>query len=182
MGNWRFDEIVVIDLEATCWSTPEETALNTSEIIEVGVCLLDALTGEIRNPRGLIVKPQVSVVSEFCTDLTSITPEMVRHGMSFQDAINILKKDYGVSRKIMGGYGNYDQNMLAKECDRQGIKAPFGPTYLNVSAIATLKLKANKRLGLSDACQLFGLHFDGRQHRGVDDAVMAAKVLWECIK
>jgi len=74
MGNWRFDEIVVIDLEATCWSTPEETALNTSEIIEVGVCLLDALTGEIHNPRGLIVKPQVSVVSEFCTELTSITP------------------------------------------------------------------------------------------------------------
>ena len=72
--------------------------------------------------------------------------------------------------------------MLAKECDRTGIKSSFGPTYLNVSAMASLKLKANKRLGLSRACDRFGLKFKGRAHRGVDDAVMAAKLLWECIK
>jgi inhibitor of KinA sporulation pathway (predicted exonuclease) len=182
MANWKFDEVIVIDLEATCWSTSEETALNTSEIIEIGVCILDSLTGEIRKPRGLIVKPQISSVSEFCTELTSITPAMASQGMSFVDAINILKKEYGVSRKIMGGYGNYDQNMLTRECETKGIRAPFGPTYLNISAMATLKLKANKRLGLGRACGFFGLQFEGRAHRGVDDAVMAAKVLWEIIK
>ena len=48
MGSWRFDEVVVIDLEATCWDTPAEKAINTSEIIEIGVCLLNSHTGEIR--------------------------------------------------------------------------------------------------------------------------------------
>ena len=182
MANWKFDEVVVIDLEATCWATPEEAALNTSEIIEIGVCILDALTGEIRKPQGLIVKPKFSSVSEFCTELTSLTPEMVNQGMSFADAINVLKSDYGVNRKIIAAHGNYDKTMLAKECERKGVKSPFGPTYLNISAIATLKLKANKRLSLNRACEKLGLQFEGRAHRGVDDAVMAAKVLWEIIK
>ena len=58
MANWKFDEVIVIDLEATCWSTPEETALNQSEIIELGVCILDTLTGEIRKrDDGKILKP-----------------------------------------------------------------------------------------------------------------------------
>ena len=182
MSQRNFKEVIVIDLEATCWDTPAEEMVNTSEIIEVGVCVLDVLTGEIRNPQGLIVKPRKSKISPFCENLTSITQAMVDEGMRFERAIKILKMEYGVSRRMMAAYGNYDQNMLAKECDRSGIKSPFGPTYLNVSAIATLKLKANKRLGLSDACQQFGLSFEGRPHRGVDDAVMAAKLLWECIK
>ena len=182
MGNWNFKEIVVIDLEATCWATPEEAALNTSEIIEVGVCILDAITGEVRSPRSLIVKPEVSTVSQFCTELTTITPEMVQQGMSFKEAVSTLKSEYGISKKIVAGYGNYDLTMFTRQCERKQIKLPFGPTYLNISAMATLKLKAGKRLSLSRACQAFNLPFEGQLHRGIDDAVMAAKVLWEVIK
>ena len=137
---------------------------------------------KLGKPRGLIVKPTESLVSPFCTSLTSITPEMVNQGMPLRDAINILINEYGVSRKIMAAYGNYDQHMLKKECERKQIATSFGPTYLNISALATLKLKANKRLGLGRTCERFGLTFEGQAHRGVDDAVMAARVLWECIK
>lgn len=182
MGNWNFNEVVVIDLEATCWETPEEAAVNTSEIIEIGVCILDAMTGEVRNPRSLIVKPEISTVSQFCTELTSITLEMVEQGISFDEALSILKSDYGISKKIVAGYGNYDLTMFTRQCERKQIKLPFGPTYLNISAMATLKAKTGKRLSLSRACQLFGLQFEGQLHRGIDDAVMAAKVLWEAIK
>ncbi|MBC7751141.1 MAG: exonuclease domain-containing protein [Candidatus Saccharibacteria bacterium] len=182
MSRINYSEIVVIDLEATCWSTPEETALNASEIIEVGVCVLDTFSGEIRMPQGIIVKPTRSKVSQFCYEITNISQDMVDDGVSFEDAIKTLKSDYKVSQKIMAGYGNYDQNMFAKECARNGVKPPFGPTYLNISSLATLKLKAGKRLDLAETCRQFGLIFEGRQHRGVDDAVMAAKVLWECIK
>lgn len=182
MGSWKFDKVIVVDLEATCWETQEETNQNTSEIIEIGVCELDTVTGEVNKPRGIIVKPQLSTVSQFCTQLTSITPEMVDQGISLRDAISILKKEYQVSRCILAAYGNYDRNMLEKECERNGIKPPFGPTYLNVSALATLKLKANTRLGLEEACQRFNLPFEGRLHRGVDDAAMTARLLWEIIR
>lgn len=182
MANNKYDEVVVIDLEATCWETPEEAAANTSEIIEIGVCLLNVLTGEISKSQGIIVKPEISSVSGFCTELTSITPEMASNGISFEDAIGILKKVYGMRNKVVAGYGNYDQNKLAKECEHKGVKSPLGPTYLNISAMATLKLKTNKRLSLTRACEAFGLTFEGQLHRGVDDAVMAAKVLLEIVK
>lgn len=182
MANNKFNEVIVIDLEATCWDTPEEKAVNTSEIIEVGVCVLNVLTGEITKPMGLIVKPRQSKISPFCESLTTITQAMVDEGMSFERAIEILKTEYGSRTRMMAAYGNYDQSMLNSQCEIVQMKSPFGPTYLNISALATLKLKANKRLGLSAAMSRFGLTFEGTQHRGVDDAVQAARVLWEIIK
>jgi len=182
MGNWRFDEVIVLDLEATCWPTREEQYRNYSEIIEIGICKMNALTGEIIDARSIMVKPMFSQVSEFCTELTGHTPEAVAKGISLYDAMHIIKKDYGLSRKIVAAYGNYDKHKIMDECERKNIDVRIPPTYLNISAIATLKLKANKRLGLARACDRFGLEFEGRQHSGKDDAVMAARVLWECIK
>jgi len=176
-----YKEVIVIDLEATCWETDAETALNTSEIIEVGVCILDVNSGEIRKQRGIIVNPIASKVSPFCTELTGITQEMVDCGVSFEQALKILREEYRVDQKVLAAWGNYDQNMLMKECERHCLKPPFGPTYMNISALATMKLKT-RRLSLSRACELYELKFEGRLHRGVDDAVMAAKVLWEIIK
>lgn len=182
MGNWRFDEVIVLDLEATCWPTREEQNRNYSEIIEIGVCRLNVLTGYITDPRSIMVKPMFSEVSAFCTELTGHTQEGVNKGMSLFDAMNIVKNDYGLSRKILAAYGNYDGRKIVNECERKNIDIKLPPTYINISALATLKLKANKRLGLNAACERFGLKFEGRQHSGKDDAVMAAKVLWECIK
>ena len=182
MPNNNYSEVVVIDLEATCWNTAEEKAANTSEIIEIGVCVLNVLTGEITKPAGLIIKPRQSRISPFCEELTTITQEMVDGGMSFEDGLAILKADYGVGNRMMAAYGNYDKTMLTRQCASFGIKPMFDQTYINISALATLKLKANKRVGLKSALNRLGLKFEGTQHRGVDDAVQAARVLWELIK
>lgn len=182
MPNNNYSEVIVIDLEATCWDTAEEKAVNTSEIIEIGICVLNVLTGEITKPAGLIIKPRQSKISPFCEELTTITQAMVDEGMSFVDALAILRADYGVGNRMMAGYGNYDKTMLTRQCFNYGVKPMFGPTYINISAMATLKLKANKRVGLKGALERWGLTFKGTQHRGVDDAVQAARVLWEIIK
>lgn len=65
---------------------------------------------------------------------------------------------------------------------RCGISSPLSPTYLNVSALATLKQKNGTRSGLKATCAAFGLEFEGHPHRGVDDAAMTARLLWEIIK
>lgn len=178
----KFNEVVVIDLEATCWESRTETAAKTSEIIEVGICVLDVLTGEITKPQGIIVKPIASEISPFCEQLTGITQEMVDAGVTFESAIKTMVSDYSINDRIVAAYVNYDRNKLKQECARYGIEFSIGHTYLNVSALAILKLKTGKRLGLDQACEMFGLPFEGRMHRGVDDAQMIAKVLWEIIK
>lgn len=182
MANNKYDEVVVVDLEATCWQTREEQERNYSEVIEIGVCRLNVLTGDITDPRSIIVKPMFSEVSPFCTELTGHTQTGVDQGISLMSAIQILKADYGFKNKMWASYGNYDRNKLADECERKNIERPLPPTHLNISALATLKLRANKHVGLGQACTRFGLDFEGQKHSGKDDAVMAAKVLWECIK
>lgn len=182
MANNKYDEVIVVDLESTCWPTREEQDRNYSEIIDIGVCRLSALTGEISDARSIMIKPMFSEVSEFCTQLTGHTQAAVDQGISLMAAIGILKADYGFKNKMWASYGNYDRNKLVDECERKNIERPLPPTHLNISALATLKLRANKRVGLGQACARFGLKFEGRQHSGKDDAVMAARVLWECIK
>ena len=63
----QLDKIVVVDVESTCWEgkTPEG---QVSEIIEIGICLLDVHTFEISDNRGILIQPQHSEVSDFCLE------------------------------------------------------------------------------------------------------------------
>lgn len=44
------DNILIIDLEATCWEDRPPRG-QESEIIEIGVCIMDAKTGKISKMR-----------------------------------------------------------------------------------------------------------------------------------
>jgi len=78
MGR-KLDKIIVVDVESTCWKgKPPEGQIN--EIIEVGLATVNVETLEIINKQSYIVKPKLSIISNFCTELTSITQEMVDKG------------------------------------------------------------------------------------------------------
>ena len=63
------DQIVVVDVEATCWEA-DPPPHQTSQIIEIGVCLLEAANGERIERESILVRPTQSSVSPFCTHLT----------------------------------------------------------------------------------------------------------------
>ncbi|WP_338152005.1 3'-5' exonuclease [Chryseobacterium angstadtii] len=85
------DNILIIDLEATCWDERPPRG-QVSEIIEIGVCIMDASTGKISKNEGILIKPQYSKVSPFCTELTSITQKMLDdEGVMLEDALDILR-------------------------------------------------------------------------------------------
>jgi len=60
----KLDQILVIDVEATCWETepPED---QESEIIEIGICPLDVAAGDRLEKQSILVKPEKSTVSAF---------------------------------------------------------------------------------------------------------------------
>ncbi|WP_370901026.1 exonuclease domain-containing protein [Chryseobacterium gossypii] len=112
------DKILIIDLEATCWDGRPPRG-QESEIIEIGVCIMDAETGKISQSEGILVKPQYSTVSPFCTGLTSITPKMLdEEGVLFEDALDILRAEYHSENLTWASYGNYDVNMLRNQARR----------------------------------------------------------------
>jgi len=168
-------KVNIIDLEATCWNTNEEKVKNKSEIIEIGIAVVDVHDGEIVENESIYIKPQYSEISQFCTELTGITPEMVSNGLSFPEAAERLKKDYGFIKRINFSWGDYDSKQFTENCKMYGIKACFR-TWMNLKALFALKMKLKREKGTYRAIKMLKLDFDGRHHSGKDDAYNIAKL------
>ena len=172
----KLDKIIVIDLEATCWEG-NPPAGESSEIIEIGLCVLDVTTGEREPARALLVKPRHSVLSPYCQQLTTITPEMLEDGLDLAEACAILQNEYLSETRTWASYGDYDRLMLAAQCEALDIPYPFGRSHINVKNLFALQMALEREEGLQKATAMLGLPFEGTIHRGMDDAWNIAAIL-----
>jgi inhibitor of KinA sporulation pathway (predicted exonuclease) len=172
----KLDKILVVDIEATCWEG-NPPAGQVNEIIEVGICLLDINTYEITDNRGIIVKPENSGVSSFCTGLTTITQKMVDTGITLKEACKILEKEFESGKRVWASYGAYDLKQFTKECTAKGIRFPFSPSHINVKTLFALKNKLAREVGMAEALEILQVELEGTHHRGIDDAKNIAKIL-----
>lgn len=170
-------EVLVVDLEATCWNNPLEKADQEPDIIEVGVCLLDLATGKIADPLGILVQPTRSTISHFCTELTTITPKMIaEQGVSFSEACQLISQRYKSGNRVWMSWGDYDRKMIENQCRAMGIVYPMSPRHNNVKLDFALRRGLRKEVGMAQALQLMNMQLVGTHHRGVDDAVNIAKL------
>jgi inhibitor of KinA sporulation pathway (predicted exonuclease) len=172
----KLDAILVIDVEATCWAG-EPPPGERSEIIEIGLCVLDVATGERSSLRSILVKPQYSTISPYCSQLTTITPEMLSEGVSFRDACAILVDEYHSRQRTWASYGDYDRLQFVKQCEESGVPSPFGRSHINVKNLLALQYGLKQEINLTHGTALLDLAFEGSLHRGVDDAWNIAAVL-----
>ncbi|WP_240642436.1 3'-5' exonuclease [Nonlabens xiamenensis] len=171
------DKILVIDLEATCWENRPEYQRQHSEIIEIGVALLDVRTGTISKNLGILVEPYKSEISPFCTQLTTITPEMVtKEGVSLEDAYELLLDEYESHELTWASYGAYDKGMIERQSKKWSLHNPLTNKHINVKA-EFAKTKKSKPMGMDRALKSIGIQLEGTHHRGVDDARNIAKIL-----
>jgi len=172
----KLDQILVIDIEATCWAGKPPTGME-SEIIEIGVCPLDTTTGERLEKRSILVRPVRSRVSEFCTRLTTLTPTQVSHGTTFRRACEILRKQYDSRTRVWASYGDFDRRQFEYQSRSMDVPYPFGSTYINIKTLFALAYQLPHEVGLDKALSLAGLPLEGTQHRGHDDAWNIAGLL-----
>jgi inhibitor of KinA sporulation pathway (predicted exonuclease) len=171
------DKIIIIDVEATCWEGAKPEGME-SDIIEIGICLLDIQTSALSDNKGILVKPERSTISPFCTELTTITPEMVaKSGISFKEACSILKKEYLSQNRVWASFGAYDLKQFQRQCTMVGAGFPFGPSHINVKTLFALKKKLEYEEGMAGVLQMLNIPLEGTHHRGVDDAKNIAKIL-----
>ena len=179
--------LIVVDLEATCWEdgTPREE----SEVIEIGAVFMhpplvvgkpwqigtsfDTLIQPVRHPR----------LSDFCTQLTTITQKQVDEAPKFPEAWAAfeawLKTVDPVGDSRMVAWGGYDHSMLRRECARHGTKMPWQDAVNLKEVFATQSRRkggSRKQLGLRKALDKLNIPFEGTPHRGIDDAKMTAKI------
>lgn len=177
----RIDQLIVIDVEATCWNTKPPDG-EESEIIEIGVCVLDVFTGERTRKKSILVRPWRSRVSAFCTELTTLTQAMVDEGIVFSEACELLRKEYKTHERAWASWGDYDRKMFAAQCQREGIAMPFGPTHINAKHLYSILRGQRRELGMAAALEQMKLPLEGTHHRGGDDAWNIALLLGETLR
>lgn len=169
------DEVLVIDVEATCWEGPPPPG-EASEIIQIGLCRLSLRTLQRVGKSSILIRPK-SGISPFCTRLTGITPETVAGAGTLEDALHALREHHVHRDRLWASWGDYDRKQFERDCARFGLKYPFGPRHLNVKTLFSLAFGLPRELGLDEAFRFLNWKMDGVHHRGDDDAWNIAGLL-----
>lgn len=193
MGSPCNNKILIVDIEATCWSEQEEQreTPKVSELIEFGACYL--YTQHIVNSGGtffkpgdiyrfprIFIKPVINpILSPFCKGLTNITQKQVDNGWSYAQFHEWTQK-HGFQNTMWASWGNYDREHIFNQAKINNLPYPMCKSHINISHLYQV-IHGTKRLGLSEALRRSSYEFEGTPHNGNDDAFNAAKLLRNCI-
>ncbi|HEY9876443.1 MAG TPA: 3'-5' exonuclease, partial [Candidatus Obscuribacterales bacterium] len=131
--------------------------------------------------RSILVKPERSKVSDFCTQLTTLTQEQVDKGVDFANACSILRNKYASKDKVWASYGDYDRRQFEKQCQARKVSYPFGTSHINVKTLFAVIHAFPEEIGMAEALELLGIPLEGIHHRGIDDAWNIAAILSELL-
>ncbi|WP_067713094.1 3'-5' exonuclease [Nocardia yamanashiensis] len=159
----------VVDVEATCWEKAAPPGM-PSEIIEIGLCVLDTETLERVEKHSILVRPDRSTVSEFCTQLTTLTAAQVATGISFDAACELLRREFHSDSRPWASWGDYDRKQFERQCAATGVRYPFGSVHTNAKLAFSESRGTHRRFGMAGALAMTGLPLEGTHHRGGDDA------------
>jgi inhibitor of KinA sporulation pathway (predicted exonuclease) len=140
------------------------------------VCLFDVEHTALTAKRSILIKPERSKVSPFCTQLTTLTQEQVDTGMAFAAACAILENDYSTAGRIWASWGNYDRRMFQEQCEHFDVHYPFTVRHINLKKLFA-KLNGRQNYGMAGALAKAELPLEGTHHRGADDAWNIARLL-----
>ena len=176
MTRRRLDQVLVIDLESSCWEK-EPPKDQVSEIIEIGLCLYDIQQGSLSDPVSILVRPLRSKVSQYCTGLTGLTQADVDKGIPFADACVRLEQEFKSRQRVWASWWVSDRLAIERQCKRAAVRYPMNVSHVNLKTWFALCSKHKRESGQDRALRSLKLTFEGNRHRGDWDAYNAGRVL-----
>jgi len=122
------------------------------------------------------VKPKYNPVSEFCTNLTGITQEIVDSANPLYEVINTVNKKYSFSNSIVATWGQFDLYHLKKESEVIGANFNYNHS-IDVKKLYGVSKLLKHDIGLSKALDKEGIDFIGKHHNAMYDAINTALLL-----
>ena len=190
------DYLCILDFEATCCHGKQP---KPQEIIEFPTLLMNVKTGEIEREFHFYIKPDVHpTLSEFCTELTGITQEIIdEKGLPLTESLKLHRKwidDCGIVPWHLCR-GEEDKTFLYLTCGDWDLNQclPRQLKYHGQSPDACFKAWINikkvfwsmytmKCKGMLHMLDHFGMKLKGRHHSGIDDCRNIARVCKQMIK
>lgn len=168
---------VIVDLEATCCNK-DSFPRAEMEIIEIGAVAIQDKGPEIQSKLSVIIKPvRNPELTSFCTELTSITQEMVDGSKGFAEAVSELGVFLSdLDSPVFCSWGDYDKRQLERDCAYHKVDFPFANEHINIKKLFAENNRLRKPCGLGQALRKSGLQFEGKHHRGIDDAINMARL------
>jgi len=151
------NDFVVLDFETTGLDPTYD------EIIEVGA--MKVVGGVVDGEFSTLIKP-ANKISEFITDLTGITNEMVLDAPKIQEVLPNLLKFIGDS-VVLGHNAHFDVNFLYDNC-KEHLGKPFSNDLVCIMRIARNAFKDIQFFKLSKLAKYFNVNYD-KAHRAMAD-------------
>ncbi|HTO17788.1 MAG TPA: exonuclease domain-containing protein [Pseudomonas sp.] len=174
MRHW-----LVIDLEAT--TDEGGWPLRDMEIIEIGASLATLEGHEIGHFQRYVRPLRRPCLTSFCKDLTHIAQPQIDSARTlaqlWPDFESWLQAQ-GTRLAGWASWGDYDRRQLEQEWQAQGLHSRLQQyPHLNLKQSFASRRQLSRPVGLNVALSLAGMHFQGRQHRALEDARNAARLL-----
>ncbi|KAF4528527.1 hypothetical protein B566_EDAN015608 [Ephemera danica] len=171
-----YDYFLVLDFEATCM---KDKKIPIQEIIEFPCIKINGITMDIESIFHQYVQPQVNpMLSNFCTDLTGITQEMVDGQCDFKNTLqkfDIWLKEQGLcnAKSAFVTSGDWDlQVLLPTQCYNENISVPsYLTSWINIKQ-AFADATGHFPHGILHMMRLLNLKHTGRLHSGIDTTKM----------
>jgi inhibitor of KinA sporulation pathway (predicted exonuclease) len=161
--------VKVVDVEATCWEAGPPAG-QLSEIIEIGLAVVDIVSRVRISRHRIVVRPERSTVSAFCSELTGLTQADVESGIRFTEACKTLATEHVTEQREWVSWGDYDRKQFLRQCEATSAGYPFGRHHINAKAVFATAFNLPKPVGMARALEIAELPLEGRHHRGDDDA------------
>lgn len=166
---------IIFDLEATCWDTHDHSP---NEIIEIGAVCIDEqkqVVGEF----GTFIKPVIHpILSKFCTELTTITQDMIQDAPLFPEAVGKFREwiaSFGDDYWLCS-WGFYDKTQFKKDCELHQQDTKWLKQHISIKHQHAKIIGLEKGIGMNMALEREKLVLEGTHHRGLDDAKNIAKL------
>lgn len=161
----------------------------SQEIIQIGYCVGDLVTGEIVGEFSQLVTPK-EALSPFIIQLCGITQsDMDRLGVPLGVAYAALLEDikhYPTLNTNPLTWGGGDSASLREQVgDLASTNWPFGRRWLDIKTIFQFRQMANglkPQAGLAKALTKMGLNFVGRKHNALADSINTFKIAHVLLK
>jgi inhibitor of KinA sporulation pathway (predicted exonuclease) len=183
-----FSYFVILDFEANCL---ENEIIRPQEIVEFPSVIVDAKNCKIVSEFQRYIRPQHTKLTEFCTKLTGITPDVVDQGTDFPSAVQEYKKwlkENGCMERnfILVTCGNWDLGTaFVEQCNLSHTpqylsEQPFDE-WINIKSLFCKLYRVPNSGGMASMMKQRGLEMKGRHHSGIQDCRNLATLFMQMI-
>jgi len=168
-----FKYLAIIDFEATCM---ENEFINPQEIIEFPVHILNSIDSSTKARFHHYVKPiHHPKLTDFCTNLTGITQEVVDLGKTFAEVWYEFREfmefhNLTESNTLFCISGDWDlKTMWPNQARLVGLRTPpYFERWVNIKTLCGNEF-AQLPKNIIQLLDMFGLKHVGHHHSGIDD-------------